>query len=225
MIQKGIKTMQKGLSERKQREFDLRRTFIIDTAEKLFYKYGYEAVTLNQLAEAVHYTKATLYTYLSCKDEIYLEVYCRGFEKRTEYLYQNMKHCDTGFQEVQSFGEAYFTFFKENPEILFHQQYLDFRPVDFDKLPEQLVARFMQLNERSSKLVIAALQKGIDDGSIKPDLNIDYFLGHLVLTLRACASAVVSRKKIVLAEPVSDEVNSKWYNGFLELILSAIKGK
>ena len=92
--------MAKVLSERKQREFDLRRTYIIDKAEKLFYKYGYESVTLNQLAEAVHYTKATLYTYLSCKDEIYLEVYCRGFAKRTEYLYQNMKHCDTGFEEV-----------------------------------------------------------------------------------------------------------------------------
>lgn len=224
MIKKDI-TMQKGLSERKQREFDLRRTYIIDKAEKLFYEFGYEAVTLNQLAEAVHYTKATLYTYLSCKDEIYLEVYCRGFEKRTEHLYQNMKHCDTGFQEVQSFGEAYFNFFKENPEILFHQQYLDFRPVDFDKLPEQLVARFMQLNERSSKLVIAALQKGIDDGSIKPDLKIDYFLGHLVLTLRACASAVVSRKKIVLNHPFSEETNAKWYSDYLDLILSAIKGK
>jgi AcrR family transcriptional regulator len=217
--------MAKEMSERKQREFDLRRTYIIDTAEKLFYQFGYEAVTLNQLAEAVHYTKATLYTYLSCKDEIYLEVYCRGFEKRTEYLYQNMKHCDTGFEEVKNFGEAYFTFYKENPEILFHQQYLDFRPLEFDKLPQYLVNRFMQLNDKSSKLIIDALQKGIDDGSIKSDLKISNFLGQLVLTLRACASAVVSHKRTVINEPWSDEVNTRWYNSYLELILSAIKGK
>ncbi len=216
--------MQKEMSERKQREFDLRRTYIIDTAEKLFYEYGYESVTLNQLAEAVHYTKATLYTYLCCKDEIFLEVYCRGFEKRTEYLYQNMKHCDTGFDEIRSFGEAYFTFYKENPEILFHQQYLDFRPLELDKLPEHLVSRFMKLNEKSSKLIIDALQKGIDDGSIKSDLRIDYFLGQLVLTLRACASAVVSHKRTVLNQPFSDETNTNWYNSYLDLLLNAIKG-
>ena len=216
--------MAKVLSERKQREFDLRRTYIIDKAEKLFYKYGYESVTLNQLAEAVHYTKATLYTYLSCKDEIYLEVYCRGFAKRTEYLYQNMKHCETGFEEVKNFGQAYFTFYKENPEILFHQQYLDFRPLEFDKLPQHLVDRFMQLNDKSSKLIIDALQKGIDDGSIKSDLRIDFFLGQLVLTLRACASAVVSNKRTVLNQPCSLETNTKWYNNYLDLLLSAIKG-
>lgn len=217
--------MAKEMSERKQREFDLRRTYIIDTAEQLFYEFGYESVTLNQLAEAVHYTKATLYTYLSCKDEIYLEVYCRGFEKRTEYLYQNMKHCDTGFEEVKSFGESYFTFYKENPEILFHQQYLDYRPLEFDKLPQKLVTRFMELNEKSSKLVINALQKGVDDGSIKSDLSIDYFLGQLVITLRACASAVVNHKKTVLNQAYSDETNTIWYNSYLELLLSAIKGK
>lgn len=217
--------MAKEMSERKQREFDLRRTFIIDTAEKLFYEFGYESVTLNQLAEAVHYTKATLYTYLGCKDEIYLEVYCRGFQKRTEYLYHNMKHCDTGFEEVRNFGQAYFTFYKENPEILFHQQYLDFRPLEFDKLPQHLVDRFMQLDEKSSKLIIDALQKGIDDGSLKSDLNLDYFLGQLVITLRACASAVVNRKRTVLNHPFSDETNTNWYNSYLELLLDAVKGK
>ncbi len=213
------------ISERKKREFELRRNYIIDVAEKLFYEEGYETVTLNQLAKAVNYTKATLYTYVSCKDEIYLEVYCRGFEKRTNYLYENMKHSKTGFLEVKSFGQAYFEFYKANPEILYHQQYLDYRPVEYDKFPPSLVEKFMKLNSKSSKLLVDAFEKGQADGSIKADLNIKDFLGQFVLTLRSCASAVVYGKRIVLNEDYSEETNKEWYYQYLNLLLSAIKGK
>jgi AcrR family transcriptional regulator len=212
------------LTERKRREFELRRKFIIDIAERLFYEHGYEAVTLNQLAKECNYTKATLYTYLTCKDEIYLEVYCRGFEMRTNYLEEHMQHSENGFLEVRSFGKAYFEFYKANPQILYHQQYLDFRPIEYDRLPEQLVEKFMKLNERSSKLLIAAFEKGLADGSLKQDLNIDFFIGQFVLTLRSCASAVVYGKKVVQNHPYTEETNNRWYYGYLDLIMSAIKG-
>jgi len=215
--------MAKEMNERKRREFKLRRDYIIDISEKLFYNKGYENVTLNEIADACEYTKATIYTYLKSKDELYLEVYCRGFEQRTNYLNEHIKHSVNGFEEIKSFGEAYYNFYAEFPAILYHQQYMDFRPLDPAKMPEELMEKFMEINTRSSNIVLDALNKGVQDGSIKGDLNVDFFIGQLVMSLRACASAAVYGRKTVLTLPVSKETNEKWYKMFLNLLLSAIK--
>ena len=48
-----------GISERRQREKEQRKTEIIDAAERLFFSRGYEDVSMDDIAREVELNKAT----------------------------------------------------------------------------------------------------------------------------------------------------------------------
>jgi AcrR family transcriptional regulator len=62
------------LAERRQREKDKRRESIINAASRLFFKKGYEKVTMDDIAGEAELGKATLYTYFKDKDSIFFAV-------------------------------------------------------------------------------------------------------------------------------------------------------
>lgn len=61
-----------GISERRQREKEQRRTEIIDAAERLFFSRGYEDVTMDDIAREVELNKATIYIYFNNKETLTL---------------------------------------------------------------------------------------------------------------------------------------------------------
>ncbi len=71
---------------RKQREKLDRRNSIIDAAEKVFSKKGVEATTMDDVAEAAEFSKGTLYSYFSSKDDLFLAVASRPLIQFIEQL-------------------------------------------------------------------------------------------------------------------------------------------
>lgn len=56
---------------RRQREKEQRRKDIIAAAEKLFFKKGYDNVSMNDIAKEVELSKATLYLYFDNKEALF----------------------------------------------------------------------------------------------------------------------------------------------------------
>jgi AcrR family transcriptional regulator len=69
-----------GTLERKEKERIIRRNDVIDAAETLFMEKGFEQTTMDEIAKSAGFTKKTIYTYISSKDEIYMEIMLRGFQ-------------------------------------------------------------------------------------------------------------------------------------------------
>ncbi|MCK5408322.1 MAG: helix-turn-helix transcriptional regulator, partial [Candidatus Krumholzibacteria bacterium] len=59
-----------GIAERREREKEQRRIDIIDAAERVFFSKGWQAATMDDVAEAVELSKATLYLYFKNKEEL-----------------------------------------------------------------------------------------------------------------------------------------------------------
>lgn len=212
-------------NKRKELEYQLRREFIIEVAQKLFYQDGYENVTLNEVAKKADYTKATLYSYIKSKEDLYMEVYCVGLQQRYEFLKTEMGRVKTGLEKIEMFGKAYYEFYKEHPEILYHQQYLDYRPINPEKIDPALMERFQKINVDGYMIVVDAIKEGIADNTIKEDLDPNYLYSQIIYALRAVASAAVYRRKSVLEEENTEEVNRTWYYSFLDLLMKAIAKK
>lgn len=210
-------------NKRKELEYQLRREFIVEVAQKLFYKQGYENVTLNEVAKEADYTKATLYTYIRSKEDLYMEVYSIGLQKRFEYLKLEMAKGKTGLDKIKRFGKAYFEFYKSNPEVLYHQQYVDYREINPEKIDSKLMVNFKKINVDGYMIVVDALKVGIADHTIKQELDPDYLYSQLIYSLRAIASAAVYRRKSVHGKDNTEEMNRDWYYSFLELIITAIE--
>jgi len=66
-----------GIKERKIREFSKRRDLILGTAQALFDQSGLENVTLLDIANKIEFSKGTIYSHFSSKEEIYARILLR----------------------------------------------------------------------------------------------------------------------------------------------------
>jgi len=60
-----------GINERKLKEKELRIKQIRDSAAALFYKKGYEATTIEDIAKLAEISKGTIYLYFKSKIDLY----------------------------------------------------------------------------------------------------------------------------------------------------------
>ena len=62
---------------RKQREFQQREQLILDTAQSMLHQHGYAQLTMERIAEAVEYSKGTIYNHFSSKEDMVCSLCCR----------------------------------------------------------------------------------------------------------------------------------------------------
>ncbi|MGD9344617.1 MAG: TetR/AcrR family transcriptional regulator [Candidatus Aminicenantes bacterium] len=67
--------------ERKRQREQENKAFILDAAESVFAKKGYALATMDEIAEAAQFSKATLYRYFNSKREIFIEIILGAFDE------------------------------------------------------------------------------------------------------------------------------------------------
>lgn len=63
----------------KDKRRNMNKTYIIDAAERLFFSKGYNNSTMDEIAKEAGFTKKTLYSYFTSKEEIYEKITERGY--------------------------------------------------------------------------------------------------------------------------------------------------
>lgn len=106
-----------GIKERKIREYRKRRNLILATAQLLFNEYGIEKVTLLDIAEKIEFSKGTIYSHFSSKEEIYAEILLGHLNELLEKL-KSVSHQSRGtIDGIRSSLKTYTRFYRE------HRQY------------------------------------------------------------------------------------------------------
>lgn len=75
-----------GIQERKNREKNLRKEQILESARRLFQERGFLNVTMSDISEAAELSIGTLYLYFKNKEDIYAGLACLGCQKFDELL-------------------------------------------------------------------------------------------------------------------------------------------
>ena len=207
---------------RKEREYQLRRELIIDVAEQLFYERGYENVTLGDIARAADYTKKTLYSYITGKGELYLEVYCRGLEKRRIFIEEAMDKAETGLEKIKALGKAYFEFFEKNSQMLLLVQYFDYRGIEYDKVEAKVVDKFISINKEANLKHLEAFESGIKDGSINPDVQAEIIYSQFIHCLRTITHKAIWGKVEFETSEQKEKFTEEYFHYFLDFFLRGI---
>jgi len=71
-----------AISTRKERQLREREELILDRAREMLAERGYLGLKLDELAEAVEYSKGTLYQHFSSKEDMILAICARDMEQR-----------------------------------------------------------------------------------------------------------------------------------------------
>lgn len=123
-----------GIIERKERDKREMEKLILDAAMELFLEDGYKKMTIRRLAEKIEYSPATIYLYYKDKDDLFLTLQKRAYEKF--YTFQIAgEHITDPVERLSVQGKAYLQFAIENPgyyELIFFMT----EPKDKLKEPE-----------------------------------------------------------------------------------------
>lgn len=91
---------------RKQRELVERETLILDVTRDLLLDLGYHGLTMDRIAEAMEYSKGTVYQHFPCKEEVLTELALRINERRFALFERAVTFEGRPRERVAAIGEA-----------------------------------------------------------------------------------------------------------------------
>jgi len=159
-----------GINERREREKEQRRNAIVDAAEKIFFSKGLDKSTMDEVAEEAELSKGTLYLYFKNKEELYLAINKRGLQILEKLFAEASAKQSIGIEKVKAIGRAYFNFWREYPDYFNAMIYYESHVIDFSEDSACALACEEQ-GQKTLEVVAFAVQTGIEDGSIRNDLD------------------------------------------------------
>ncbi len=165
--------IQVAIKEIKEQEKEQRRNYIVDAAEKLFFSRGYDNVSMDDIANAAEFNKATLYLYFKNKESLFFNVVLRGIKILNAMIEEEIKNCKTGIEILDTIGKVYFEFVAKYPD--YNQTYLYFRSGRFDiennEGMNEVAKEILKLRQDTFEITCNAIKSGIDEGLIRRDID------------------------------------------------------
>ena len=203
--------------DRKQREFDARRGAILDAARQVIADRGIEHTTMEEIARSADYTRRTVYSYFQNRDEVLLKILVEDLAVRWKEQQAAMAREETGLAKLLAWGRVFFDSLKRNPHSLEVQVYWDFRGLDPSRVSAEAFKEFKKLNDVLANGLREAFDLGMNDGSLRPDLEVDLAISHYLYSLRAILNRALST-----GYSFTDIQPDQYVESFLELLVDGI---
>ncbi len=157
-----------SVTERKKREKQLRRNAIIDAAEQLFFKQGFDNVSMDQIAREADLAKGTLYLYFKSREDLHYSIVNRVLEMIYKVLKDQYDPEKKGAENLLKLGKSYIDFSQNYPNHIRAIMMVD--SSKFEKLDKN---QSLKILEPDSPLVFFTeiIKKGQLDGSIRSDIK------------------------------------------------------
>ncbi len=167
------------INERREEEKERRRDDILDAAELIFSKHGFDHATMDQVARQARVSRALVYVYFQDKAALQSGICLRGLRLLKDMFLKARADHVSGFDQVRQIGWAYVQFAQDHPQYFTAMAHFETRSTPVSDMTElELLA--LQAGQEVHAVTVAALQHGIEDGSIRPDIP-DLMLTALTL--------------------------------------------
>ena len=146
---------------------------ILDTAKKMFGRYGLRKTSIDEVARMARVAKGTIYNYFGSKDQVYLEVLSREANEIMEKVSSSVAREVSANDKLSAFARAKFKYMRQAINIL----NLDREGIE-NLLPgaESIRSDFF---EREVNLIRSILIEGIGKGI--------FHINDVLITARAIA--------------------------------------
>lgn len=150
---------------RRAQEKQARYETILDAAETVFASQGYERTAMEDIARQARLSRGLLYVYFRDKAAIQRGILFRAGENLRQRFTLACREADNGLQQVSAMGRAYYGFYQQQPTYF---ETLT-QAASIRQQAEPAEAQQMASNEEATMaLMVAAIERGLADGSICP---------------------------------------------------------
>lgn len=156
------------IAERREEEKERRRGELLDAAESLYAKHGWEAVTMDQVARTARLSRALVYVYFRDKDDLLFAIGERAMRLLEQRFAAALQTPGTGRDKVDAIGRAYMGYALEFGHFFdFCSRFQNYEVSSAASPNEEACA---QAGEAVMDLVVQAIEAGVADGSISSKL-------------------------------------------------------
>jgi AcrR family transcriptional regulator len=153
-------------SSRAERKAQSRRR-ILEAARDVFFRDGFMAANLDEVAEKAGVAKGTLYRYFQSKADLYVAVLADNGNAFTERMRAEASGGGgSTMDQLRRISRFYYDYWNRHPEYFQIFWAIDNQPVIGD-LPEAVVGEVTRLWEESLQVLSGVLQRGIDAGELR----------------------------------------------------------
>ncbi|MFQ5513800.1 MAG: TetR/AcrR family transcriptional regulator [Myxococcota bacterium] len=153
------------MAELPKREASRRR--ILESARKIFFREGFEAANLDDVAADAGVAKGTIYRYFESKAELYVAVLAQNADAFVERMQQTIDASLAPDEQVRRIGLFYFRHYCDNREYFRIFWALENRRL-IGELPEALVRTVTEVWERCLKILATQIERGVAEGTFRP---------------------------------------------------------
>ena len=205
-----------GISDRRQREKEQRKTEIADAAERLFFSRRYEEVSMDDIAREVDLNKATIYLYFENKETLFATIVIRGIRILEEKYRECREKQVPGIVKVALMGQAYYQFSEEFPDYL---RLIHFYGSERFSKENPYTAEIGKGYGACRRILQDAIREGTDDKTIRADLDPFLASMYLMISFMGILSLENRWKLVVGAEGFSE---GQFTSEFFRFIIPAI---
>lgn len=166
---------QLGVTERKEKEKQIRRNDIIDAAEKVFFSKGYDVATMDDVAKEAEFSKRTVYIYFNSKEQLYFEIMVRGYKILIDMIEVALADAKgmNSLDRIKEIGITLYKFNTEYPDYFDAIMCYENGEKDFvNGIPDDSREECYALGEKIFGYLASALANGIEEGVIPSELDI-----------------------------------------------------
>ncbi len=176
---------------------------ILDTAKKMFARYGLQKTSLDEVARMARVAKATIYNYFGSKDSVYLEVLRREMDEVVEKISSSVAQASLPEDKLIAFARAKFQYMRQAINIL----NLDREGIE-KLLPSAENIR-NELFEREVNIILSILNEGVEKGIVHTN--------NTLLTARAIAHGLRGFELNWLVQESEEQIE-----GYLDELMSIL---
>ena len=180
---------------------------ILNTARKMFGRYGIQKTSLHEIARMARVAKATLYNYFGSKDQIYLEVLNLEVNDIIEKTSAAVDREKFPVEKLRVFMHAKFRYMKEAINIL------NLSREGIDNLIPKTGSIRDRLFSREVNILHSILEKGVTEGI--------FYVSNIMLTARAIGYALRGFETTWLLEENNNEIE-KHLDNLSDILCSGI---
>ena len=184
-----------GVAERRLREKSQRRNAILKAAKRLISKHGVEGMSMNQLADATELNKATLYLYFTDKDDLVDAVVFEGLTALEKKFQEADRPSLSGLDRLLSLVRANFAFYSQHPVYFYAMNHQERRSAT-ERMKAPLADKGNDAAARIFDRMAEGLRQGIDDGSVRREVNINLVLVLLYAQIYGVTHTIYSKEDV-----------------------------
>lgn len=151
---------------RQQKKAESRRR-ILESAREIFFRDGFMAANLDEVADKAGVAKGTLYRYFESKADLYVAVLAENGKVFTEKMAQAVDAEGSALEQLRAISNFYLDHWTR------HQHYFQiFWAIDnqsvIGDLPGPVIDEVTRLWEQSLEILDGVLKQGVDSGELAP---------------------------------------------------------